>query len=159
MAGRKPMLAIERFREKCASPTSAGCIEWLGGDNGKGYGMFSDAKRMRVAHRWIYERKFGKQPPSIDICHRCDNRRCVNVDHLFAGTRKENMEDAARKNRMNRTDKARGANHGMALLTFKNVSAIRRRRAKGETLTAISYEFGVSVAQISRIVNNLSWRV
>jgi len=103
---------MERFAEKC-KPIASGCIEWTGGTTNNGYGLFSvpgrtTRGRMMTAHRWLFEQAYGKQPASIDVCHTCDNRLCVNIAHLFAGTRKQNMEDAKRKGRLGGPRKSKG---------------------------------------------------
>jgi hypothetical protein len=113
---------------------------------------------MWVAHRWLYEQVYGTQPAEIDICHACDNRRCVNIDHLFAGTRKENMEDAVRKGRTSHAPRARGEKHGRAVLTEAAVREIRDLRSSGYTLAYIASQFSTSIANVHRIVHNKLWR-
>ena len=56
--------------------------------------------RTVLAHRWYYEQKYGPIPPELDACHKCDNPGCVNPDHVFLGTQKDNMQDALAKGRM-----------------------------------------------------------
>ncbi|SRR6266404_828139 len=161
MAGRKPTGSMERFAEKC-KPVESGFVEWTGGTTQNGYGLFSVGPRrggrMWLAHRWLYEQTHGPQPADIDICHSCDNRKCVNLVHLFAGTRKQNMEDAVRKGRTSHVSKNKGEKHGRAVLTSAQVNEIRALRQTGRTLGSIAAVFEVSIAHISRIVNNQSWR-
>jgi hypothetical protein len=89
---------------------------------------------------------------------RADNRRCVNIDHLFAGTRKENMEDAVRKGRTSHAPRACGEKHGRAVLTEAAVKEIRDLRSSGYTLAYIASMFSTSIANVHRIVHNKLWR-
>lgn len=123
-----------------------------------GYGLFSVGRKITTAHRWLYEQVHGPQLAHIDICHTCDNRRCVNIDHLFAGTRKQNMEDAVRKGRMDRTHKPKGEAHGRAVLTRAMAKEIRALRDLGLTLSGIAYLFSTSTTNVHRIVHNKLWK-
>jgi hypothetical protein len=160
MAGRKAMDPRDRFAEKCVTRAS-GCVEWIGHVTRKGplgYGVFSVGRKVWTAHRWLYEQVYGTQPAHIDICHTCDNRKCVNINHLFAGTRKENMEDAMRKGRMSHVTRTKRESHPMRKLTEGKVRDIRALRALGSTLKFISTLHGVSIQQVHRIVTNQSWK-
>lgn len=160
MSGRFPTSACNRFVEKC-EPRESGCIEWTGGTTAKGskgYGLFCVNGKMMSAHRWLYEQINGKLPEEIDVCHSCDNRKGVNIDHLFAGTRKQNMEDAVRKGRMSHVARGKGETHPMAVFTQENVNRIRERFRRGETQSAMAREFEVTVNAIHCIVRFKPWR-
>ncbi len=80
----------------------SGCIEWSGGCFHNGYGMRTKrylGRRVWKAHRYAYTRVYGPIPSGMLVCHTCDNRRCVNVMHLFLGTHQDNMDDMVRKGR------------------------------------------------------------
>lgn len=76
------------------------CLVWVGAKTSKGYGCIKSKSGTRLTHRIVYKEIHGDIPDNIDVCHKCDNPSCCNPDHLFSGTRKENMMDMVNKGRI-----------------------------------------------------------
>ena len=95
---------IERLKARCKL-TESGCWEWQGA-TAAGYGRVKVWRKVVSTHRLAFQlANPDVDVKGFDVCHRCDNRRCCNPEHLFKGTRSENMQDCKRKGRLNHTVK------------------------------------------------------
>lgn len=97
---RKPL--PERFWPKVqitANPNK--CWEWAGGLSPNGYGVIgsSSSGDRYSAHRLAYKLTHGDIPDGLFVLHKCDNRKCCNPNHLWAGTHLENVSDMMAKHR------------------------------------------------------------
>jgi hypothetical protein len=161
------MTAAERFWSKVHPANDLGCTEWAAHRSPQGYGRLAvDGAQLR-AHRFAWELMRGPIPDGLQVLHRCDNRACVNVEHLFLGTQKDNIVDMIAKGRDARGDKngarsrperlPRGEAHGRAKLSAEDVMEIRSRCAGGESHSALAMRFGVGRATIGLIHRRQRW--
>jgi hypothetical protein len=158
---RQARSLAERLAETSIPEPNSGCWLWLGALS-QGYGRLciskcmSGRKHMAAAHRISWQVHRGPIPAGIDVCHKCDNPACVNPDHLFLGTRRDNMIDCKVKGRLKMPQKKYGADHPGAKLTVDEVRSVRARRARGQC-SAVAREFGVSPRTVDRIWRGESW--
>jgi hypothetical protein len=134
-----------------------GCWLWLRERNNKGYGRFRDyGRRWILAHRWNYLMFNGAIPPGRCVLHSCDTPACVNPEHLFLGTKKDNSQDMVRKGR-NRPSGLQGENHGMAKLTAEQVVWYRRLVHRGVSRAFLARAAGVDRSTVENAVSGKKW--
>jgi hypothetical protein len=130
------------------------CINWVGATS-QGYGHVRIKGQDFKAHRLAYIKAKGPIPPGMFVCHSCDNRLCVNPDHLWVGTRRDNAIDAITKGRWNRP---RGEKHRNAKLTTRQVHVIRHAVRFGVTQRFLAGCFNVSKTAIRFAAIGKSWQ-
>lgn len=91
---------MDRFWNKVNIKSKNECWEWRGSMLPTGYGQFSYSGTPRRAHRISYLLTYGNFDSSKYVCHSCDNKKCVNPEHLFLGTQSDNLKDASNKNKL-----------------------------------------------------------
>lgn len=135
------------------------CRIWVGKGESSGYGCISEGPKNNIkvyrVHRVAYEIAYGSIPINLDICHTCDNRRCINVDHLFAGTRGENNNDRHRKGRSRGPT---GSDHASSNFMEFEVIEIRKLHKAGMSYQEIADLKGVSKSCISLICQGRNWK-
>lgn len=141
------------FHDLYEPEPNSGCWLWTGACNWNGYGFYKRAGKTSPAHRVAFAIAF----PDIDltgkvVMHKCDNRVCVNPDHLAVGTQAENIQDMRRKGRGR---PRKGEKHPMAILTEADVRAIRQSKA---SLNEEARRYGVVRYAIWAIRNGRNWK-
>jgi hypothetical protein len=130
----------------------SGCIEWTGYVMPNGYGQIKVSQKKYLAHRWSYQLSFGEIPEGMCICHRCDNRKCINPDHLFVGTNYDNILDRMKKDRSVRTKKQ---GNGVVKLTEQQVLDIRK---DPRHYALIATDYGLTPQHARRIQRGINWK-
>lgn len=132
------------------------CWEWTAYLNKDGYGKFGVGYIVVLAHRFSYELEYGIFDNSLFVLHHCDNPSCVNPEHLFLGTNKDNADDKVYKNRQSRL---MGEKSGRSKLTEKQVLKIRELYNSGKfKQSEISKIFNVPDSTVWSIVHNIIWK-
>ncbi len=149
---------IDYFRDRSAPDAETGCWNWTGSCDRSGYGKFgggaSGKARRGAAHRGAWEAAHGSIPEGACVCHTCDNRRCVNPEHLFLGTNAENLKDMVLKGRS-----ARGVRNHLAKLTELNVAMIKScLEAKTAAQRVLASRYGVTKQAVGAISRGVTWR-
>ena len=128
------------------------CWIWAKSPNGRGYGNVHVNGKTISAHRLSYELFKGPIPDGLYVCHTCDNKRCVNPNHLFIGTQKDNLQDASRKGIMNFGEK-----NGQAKLTVNQVREIKKKLLSGQSQVELAKEYKVTKGNIAHIARGRTW--
>lgn len=147
----------ERFFSRIRK--TEGCWLWTGGTTRFGYGIFPTYSNKKLfnhyTHRLSYQLHKGEIPKGMCVCHSCDNPPCVNPEHLWLGTIKDNNDDMHKKKRVTYL---RGQDSQNAILTWEQVREIRKLFREGETRVNLSAKYGTAYNNIRNIVNNKTWK-
>ena len=132
------------------------CWLWTGSKDPKGYGYLREGTKSIRVHRIAYELHNGSIPNGKCVCHRCDNPSCLNPNHLWLGTHRENMEDMAQKGRAWKPTWF-GETNPSSKLNLEKVKEIRARYNNGEPQRSIAKDYGIHQVTVSDIVTYASW--
>jgi len=130
------------------TPNKNGCLDWTGAMNGRGYGL----TRVNTNEK-IYTHRLALQLEGVDIdglfvLHSCDRPSCCNPKHLRTGTPSENTNDMLIRKRYGK----------IATINEEQCLEIRRLKKTGIPQWRLGETYGISQAQVSRIVNNAQWK-
>lgn len=129
------------------------CWIWNGAKGSSKYGEFWNGYNTIGAHVFSWILKNGEKLSSLSVLHKCDNTICVNYDHLFLGTIKENMDDRDNKGRQ-----AKGQKHGRSKITEEDVIMIRKQYLAGFNVNELANLFPIGASQIGKIINGGYWK-
>jgi hypothetical protein len=136
-------LTKDRIEDKSFPVTECGCWIWTGSTQVRGYGeIISNGKKI-YAHRASYTVYKGDIPKGMYVCHKCDTVSCVNPDHLFLGTQRDNMHDMIRKGRS-----GNGRKHPSTKLTEEEVLIIM---ASNEKTSFLSSKYNISPSWVNKL--------
>ena len=143
-----------RFIEASLGCTSSDCLEWPFGRSQDAYpSLYISANSFSKAHRYMCLRAHGNPPtPTHEALHSCDNKRCVNPQHLRWGTKQENSQEAKDRGRY-----LKGEGCPATRLTEQDVRAIRAQRAAGLSIDAVAACFGTTRSNVSAIALRKTW--
>ncbi len=144
----------ERLAKRSCPEPNTGCLLWFGVTNNKGYGIIYYQGKHTLTHRLSWSLANGPIPKGLFVLHKCDTPPCINPEHLFLGTQKDNIRDAVRKGRFNTADK-NGRNNPNTNLTNADVLAIREGN---KTTSEFSKQYGIKNVAIRRIQRRITWR-
>jgi len=148
---------IEKFWSYVNKGPKDECWIWQGPINSTGYGYWGLQGAKWLAHRlsYILANKLESLSPDICVCHKCDTPRCVNPNHLFLGSKKENWDDMRAKGR---NSNGKGDHSGMARLSSPMVIEARKLYATGNySHQKLAEMFGVSKSSMNKAIRGDTW--
>lgn len=143
------MPLVERVKQNILIDKN-GCWNWTKSLR-RGYG----AMLKRSAHRQSYEIFVGKIPENMFVLHKCDNRRCVNPNHLYIGDQEDNMRDMIERNRQNCLQ---GENHQNSIFSHTQIQKIRQDYEKVKNFAEVARMHGIKPNRVQKIVKRLVYK-
>ena len=157
----------DSFNKNYEVDPNTGCWDWQASKTKDGYGQLfhhyynirlKEIRKCTAAHRYSWRIHFGPVPPELEVGHRCDNRGCVNPDHLWLATHKENIWDSINKGRWNESHTRGWFQDGVSrpnmwgrAFTPDEIRDIRRMGDAGYTIREIQVTYPGSKTAIANI--------
>jgi len=133
-------------------PTESGCLEWPLTINQKGYGKTTYENKTVETHRLVWRLTKGEIKKGLFVRHKCDNKKCVNVDHLQLGTPNDNAQDAVKSGLY-----PKGNTHTQSKLSWEKVRFMRKNESHIGT-SSLGRKYGVSHKTIERVLKGKTWK-
>ena len=127
----------QRLHYRSVRDTKTGCVLWTGSRNATGYGYINIGGRTWYTHRAAWTAANGSIRKGLHVCNRCDERACINPDHLFLGSHKDNMADRAAKARQRKAGAKR--------------AGARRRPVRGSEIMRVIFRGEEVVSRVLRV--------
>lgn len=145
---------IKKFESYFTPIDSNKCWLW-NGSLIKGYGEFYSQSQKISAHRFMYILKKGIIPKNLEICHTCDNPRCINPNHLEAKSHYENIQDCIRRGR---EPNRKGSKCPNSKLTEREVLNIRKEFISKTNVQDLALKYHVRPNTIHQIISRRNWK-
>lgn len=143
----------KKLFNKIMPEPNTGCWIWIGAYDNTGYGRYKMGNTTEAAHRVLFRLYKDKIQKGFLICHSCDNRFCVNPDHLFAGTHQDNADDMINKKRH-----IYGEKKWCAKFKESDIINVRNLYDSGITQMEIALKYNCSQSHISEITTRKQWK-
>ncbi len=159
------MTTKNRFESKFFK-TAHGCWNWSASLR-SGYGAFKFQGFIISAHRFSYELYVGKIPEGLFVLHKCNNRKCVNPEHLYLGISYNNVQDSVKAGTHYKMitslkscakGKSKGQDCPSAKLHNEDVICIKKMLRDGIKQWLIAYIYQVTISAISHISTGVTWK-
>jgi len=152
---RKNKNNSESILDKIVTTLPSLCWEWTGYKDKNGYGQIGINNKIYYTHRIVYELINGSIPSNLSILHHCDNPSCCNPNHLFLGTRADNIKDMVSKGRQSKGENRPNSKH-----IYSQIVKIRQLYSTGKyTQKQLGEKFNLNQSNISRIITNQKWKI
>ena len=145
--------ALEKY--KPFTITEKGCWETRLKPGKRGYTLIRVNGKVFRLHVISYIANVGTIPPGLYILHKCDNKRCINPEHLYMGTQFDNMQDRAERYGRTLPVDLSGENSPSAKLNWEKVREIRASDSK---LVTLAKKYNVTDGTIWYVRKGITWR-
>ena len=132
-----------------------GCWNWIGKLDKGGYAICTFKNKRTRMHRATYEFYKGSFEKTKLICHKCDNRKCINPDHLYVGTHKDNAIDMVVRKRQNLT---LGSAHQNSIFDEKTILLMRKEYSEGILISELSRKYKSAYRNVWKIIRRQTWK-